>query len=57
MTKYVVEWTCVSGVTDSIETFSKGNAFKMAWQLKYDDKVAKVNVYETHTYCFKNEEV
>ena len=56
MTKYIVEWTYKDCSEVKLETISKGKAFKKAWELKYDDDVIKVNVYEIHTYCFKNEE-
>ena len=56
MTKYTVEWTYKDGSEVKLETISKGKAFKKAWELKYDDDVIKINVYEIHTYCFKNEE-
>lgn len=56
MTKYTVEWTCKNGSEVSFKTVTRDKAFKKAWELKYDNDVVKVNVYETTIHCFKNEE-
>lgn len=61
MTKYIVEWIDKNNkhqrhyLLNTFETFDREQAFAKAWELKNDDGIAKVNIKEIITYCFKND--